>query len=313
MTDRGREIVFTRIFDAPRELVWKAWTDPKHLAQWWGPKGFTNTIQEIDAKPGGIWRFVMHGPDGTDYQNQIVFVEVVKPERLVYRHGSGVADDPGEFQTIVTFAEQGGKTELTMRLLFKSAEERDRVVRGYNAIEGGNQTLDRLREQLTKMAVEGSNRELVITRIFDAPRKLVWKAWTEPELFTKRWGPKGFTAPFCTIDFRVGGKFLGCMRSPDGKDYWSTGIYREIVPLERIVCTDSFADEKGNAVPATQYGMGADFPLEMLVIVTFEEYGGKTTMTLKHIGLPAGEMTEQTGIGWNESFDKLAEYLAKIL
>src|SRR5512134_2988905 len=88
-------------------------------------------------------------------------------------------------------------------------------------------------------AAETGGQELVITRVFDAPRELVWKAWSEPEHFKRWWGPKGFTCPVCQIDFRVGGKFLGCMRSPEGQDFWSTGVYKEIVPLERIVSTDS--------------------------------------------------------------------------
>lgn len=155
-----------------------------------------------------------------------------------------------------------------------------------------------------------TEQALVIERIFDAPRELVWKAWTEPERMMRWWGPKVFTTPVCKIDFRVGGVFLNCMRSPEGQDYWSTGVYREIVPLERIVCTDSFADEKGNVVPASHYGM-TDMPLEMLVTVTFEDMGGKTRMTLRHSGLPAGEMSDGAGQGWGESFDKLAEYLAK--
>ena len=155
-----------------------------------------------------------------------------------------------------------------------------------------------------------TKQELVIERVFDAPRELVWRAWTDPEMFTKWWGPKGFTTPHCEIDLRVGGRLLNCMRSPEGQDYWSTGVYREIVPLERIVCTDSFADEKGNVVPATHYGMTADVPLEMLVTVTFEDLDGKTRMTLRHEGLPAGEMREGAGTGWSESFDKLAEVLA---
>ncbi len=159
----------------------------------------------------------------------------------------------------------------------------------------------------TESTQRSARDELIITRIFDAPRELVWNAWTEPEHLQRWWGPKDFTAPACKIDFRVGGKYLFCMKSPDGKDYWSTGVYREIVPLERIVCTDSFADEHGNIVPATYYGMSSDFPLEMLVTVTFEELGEKTKMTLKHTGLPTGEMTEQTGAGWNESFDKMAK------
>jgi len=154
---------------------------------------------------------------------------------------------------------------------------------------------------------------LVIERIFDAPRELVWKAWTEPELVMRWWGPKGFTAPAAEIDFRVGGKILFAMQSADfndGRPIWSTGVYREIVPLERIVMTDSFADADGNVVPATHYGMGSEFPLEMLVTVTFEDLDGKTKMTLRHEDLPAGEMREGAGTGWNESFDKLADSLA---
>ena len=152
---------------------------------------------------------------------------------------------------------------------------------------------------------------LVIERIFDAPREAVWKAWTEPERFMRWWGPKDYTSPACKIDFRVGGTWLACMRSSEGQDIWSTGVYREIVPLERIVSTDSFADAEGNVVPASHYGIPGDFPDEMLITVTFEEQDGKTGMTLRHTGLPAGEMSDGAGQGWNESFDKLAEELTK--
>jgi len=111
------------------------------VAQWWGPRGFTNTIHEMDVRPGGVWRFIMHDPDGVDYQNKIVFIEVVKPERLVYSHGDD-EDGPGQFHVTVTFAEQERKTRLTMRMLFGSAAERDQMVKEFGAIEGGNQTLD---------------------------------------------------------------------------------------------------------------------------------------------------------------------------
>src|SRR6267143_724660 len=157
---------------------------------------------------------------------------------------------------------------------------------------------------------DNTKNEISITRIFDAPGELVWKAWTEPEMFKKWWGPKDFTAPVIKIDFRVGGKYLYCMRAPDGKDYWSTGTYEEIVPLERIVCTDSFADEHGNVVPATHYGM-EDFPLKLQVTVTLEEQEGKTKMTLRHVGIPVGKMNELCQAGWNQSFDKLAKSLKK--
>jgi len=158
-------------------------------------------------------------------------------------------------------------------------------------------------------AKSAKGRDLVITRFLDAPREKVWKAWTEPDEVKKWWGPAPFTSPSARIDLRVGGRYLLCMRSPEGKDYWSTGVYREIVPNERLVYTDSFADEKGRVVPATHYGLSGDFPLEMRVTVTFGEHGGKTKMTLRHEGLPAGEMTRLTGAGWNSSLDKLAESL----
>lgn len=154
-------------------------------------------------------------------------------------------------------------------------------------------------------------QELVITRIFDAPRELVWKAWTEPDRMKRWWGPKGFTSPVSKIDLRVGGAYLNCMRSPEGEDYWSTGVYREIVEPERIVYTDSFSDAEGNLVPASHYGMSGDWPLELLVTVTFEEHEGKTKLTLQHIGIPAGENRDLAKAGWNESLDKLAEYLEK--
>jgi len=139
-----------------------------------------------------------------------------------------------------------------------------------------------------KTIKDPKNQELLITRIFDAPRESVWKAWMDSDLVKRWWGPKGFTSPYCEIDFRVGRKFLSCMRSPEDKEYWSTGVYREIIPLKKIVCTNSFADEKGTVVPSTQDGMSADIQMEMLVTVTFGEHDGKTTLTLQHVGIPAG-------------------------
>ena len=153
--------------------------------------------------------------------------------------------------------------------------------------------------------------EFVITRLFDAPRELAWRAWTEPEFVMQWWGPKGYTSPSCKIDLRVGGSNLRCMRSPEGKDFWSTGVYREIKKPGRIVCTDSFADEKGNIVPASYYGMSTDFPLEMLVTVTFEIQAGRTELTLRHAGIPAGEIRDMTRAGWIESLDKYAGVLGQ--
>ena len=155
-------------------------------------------------------------------------------------------------------------------------------------------------------------KELSITRVFDAPRKSVWKAWTEPERMMRWWGPKDFTTPVCKIDLRVGGEYLYDMRSPDGKDFWGKGVYREIVEPERLVMTDSFADEKGNPVPGSYYGMSPGWPAELLVTVSFEEDDGKTRMTLKHSGITGISDTDYENMrqGWMESFDKLAGYLA---
>ncbi len=132
-----------------------------------------------------------------------------------------------------------------------------------------------------------------------------------PELVMRWWGPEGFTAPVAKIDLRVGGKYLYAMRSPEGKDFWSTVVYRELVPLERIVATDSFADEKGNIVPASDYGMTGDWPQELLATMTFEEQKGKTKFILRHAGFPPGEMFDSAKAGWNESFDKLEKVLAE--
>jgi len=143
-----REIIISRVLNAPRELVFEAWTDPKHIIKWWGPKGFTNTFYEMDVRPGGVWRFMMHGPNGVDYPNKVVYLEVVKPERLVYDHGNDSEIDFRQFRVIITFENQGNKTLLTMRSIFKSKSEKDWVIERVGAIEGGNQTLDKLEEFL---------------------------------------------------------------------------------------------------------------------------------------------------------------------
>jgi len=145
-----REIRGTRVFDAPRELVWKVWTEPEHIAEWWGPNGFTTTTHKMEVKAGGVWRFVMHGPDGRDYQNKITYLEVMEPERLAYKHGGDKEVEPVNFQVTVTFTEQGGKTRVEMRMVFPSVKARDYVVETYGAVEGLNQTLARLEEYLAK-------------------------------------------------------------------------------------------------------------------------------------------------------------------
>ena len=171
------------------------------------------------------------------------------------------------------------------------------------------------------MATKTESRisEIVITREFDAPRERVWKAWTEPELVKQWWGPEQFTAPSIKIDLRVGGKYIFAMHGPAGsewdKDMYSAGVYKEIVPNEKLVVTDYFSDENGNKLPPAQYGQDAAFPSEMKVTVLFEEIGkGKTRLSIVY---PKPETEAQfqamlkSGMqeGWNSSLNKLAEAL----
>jgi uncharacterized protein YndB with AHSA1/START domain len=163
----------------------------------------------------------------------------------------------------------------------------------------------------TDSTVTSTPEALIITRVFDAPRELVYRAWTEPERVMRWWGPEPYTSPSCKIDLRVGGSYLFAMQSPEGAVHWSGGVYREIVPNERIVCTDSFTDPDGNVVPASHYGLQGDFPLEMLVTVTLEDAGeGKTRMTVRQEGMPQS-FGEMAGAGWSSSLDKLAALLAE--
>lgn len=141
-----REILTTRTLAAPRALVFRAWTEPEHVVHWWGPKGFTNTVQELDLRPGGAWRIVMHGPDGTDYPNESVFVEIVPPERIVFDHLEPIH----RFRTTVTFAEHPGGTALTWRMVFADVAECDRV-RSF-VTTANEQNLDRLEAELARMS-----------------------------------------------------------------------------------------------------------------------------------------------------------------
>ena len=142
-----REIVLSRVFDAPRELVFKAWTDSRHIAEWWGPNGFTTTVHEMDVRPGGVWRFVMHSPDGIDFDNMIVFHEVVEPERLVYDHTSGP-----HHRTTITLEDMGDeRTKLTFTMVFETMEHKRATVERYKADIGLKQTLGRLEDYLVQI------------------------------------------------------------------------------------------------------------------------------------------------------------------
>jgi uncharacterized protein YndB with AHSA1/START domain len=139
-----REVVFTRLVDAPRERVWMIWAELRHLHRWWGPAGFTTTTHEFTFAPDGVWRFVMHGPDGTDYPNRIVFREIDPPARIVYENGWDLPGVPLDFTVVVTFAPEEEKTRFSLHMTFRDAEALRAAVERYGVMQGGTQTLDRL-------------------------------------------------------------------------------------------------------------------------------------------------------------------------
>lgn len=302
-SENSREIVSTRVFDAPRELVFRMWTEPQHIKRWWGPRGFTNTIHSMDVRPGGEWNFVMHGPDGTDYTNKIIYREIDRPSRMAYSHVSGPL-----FEATVTFEELGEKTRVTMRMVFETAELRTQVAEKFGAVEGLEQTLTRLGEELAE--------RLIITRVFDAPRDLVFRAWTEPERLAQWWGPKGFTVRTAKLDLKPGGLFHYCLIGPNGAEMWGRFVYSEVKPPERLVYINSFSDPEGNITRAPFAGM---WPLEMLNIVTFEEQDGKTLLTITGAPVNASDEERETykshhssmHQGFGGTFDQLDAYLAK--
>jgi PhnB protein len=137
-----RELTISRLLNAPRELVWEVWTKPEHIKNWWGPTGFTNTIFSMDVKPGGVWDFIMHGPDGTDYKNKSIYKEIIKPERIVFEHVSP------KFTATITFEEKNGKTLLTWNMLFETKEQFEKVVKTFKADEGLKQNVVKLEDYL---------------------------------------------------------------------------------------------------------------------------------------------------------------------
>src|SRR3954447_11746203 len=149
-----REIVIARVIDAPRELVFEAFTEIRHLSRWWGPEGFTTTTQSFEFRVGGEWDFVMHGPDGTDYPEWIAWTEIAPPERIALLHGE-YRDDPNAFESVLTFEADGAATRIGMRTLFRTKDLRDEAVEKNHAIEGGRQTLANLAAYVTEIGRTG--------------------------------------------------------------------------------------------------------------------------------------------------------------
>lgn len=305
-----REITFTRLLDAPRNLVFDVWTQPEHLLKWWGPDGFTQTFYEYDLRVGGIWHFMMHGPDGRDYPNKIVFTDVTKPERLAFKH-SGAESEGVSHETEITFEEEKGKTKLTMKMIFSTAEEMQRVMKEYGAEEGGKQHLAKLTAYVNQLTVQ---KVLTITRVLDAPIDLVFKAFSEAERLAQWWGPKGMNMGVTHLDFRPGGRFHYSMTTPDGQQMWGLFVYQQIIAPELIIFVSSFSDKDGNIARAP---FKSDWPLEVRTVLSLQADGNKTILTMR--GAPINATAEEYATfegffgsmqeGWAGTFSQLDAYL----
>jgi uncharacterized protein YndB with AHSA1/START domain len=312
-----QDIIVTRTYNVPRDLVYKTVTNPSLIPEWWGPRNLTTHVERMEVRPGGQWRFIQHDPQGNTFAFHGVYHAAKSPELLIYTmEWEGM---PGHaLLDIERFEEHDRITTCTSHSIFETVEDRDGMLQ--QGMESGTKEVtERLNELLARIsqgamqpsmqAQHTNGGSLWITRVFEAPLDKVWQHWVDPNEYMCWWGPKGYSACAAQIDLRVGGRYLSCMEGPDGRKIWSTGTYKEIIEPNRFVCTDSFADEHGNIVPASYYGLGIDIPMEMEVEVTLEDMGDQTRMTLEHCGFPEGQILEQTMQGWNESFDKLEQCL----
>lgn len=283
------EIVTEREFAAPRELVWTAFTDPKHVDKWWGPNGFRNETISMDFRVGGTWRYIMHGPDGKPWTNWIRYEKIEKPSFLSYAHGG--AEDEMVFKNSVTFTEANGRTKLTMRAILPSAEAMAEAKK-YGAVEGGRQTLARLDGFLPHLSDGTANTGVVVTRVYDAPVKLVFQAWSDPKMLVRWFGPKNYTLPICEVDFRTGGTYRMMMRGPDGDNAFH-GEYLEVIPEKRLVFTGVMDGiTSGPIVTTVSFDVEAD---------------GKTRLTVHQVTPEPKEMAEGQMQSWSETLERLAE------
>lgn len=314
-TPDSREIAITRFYDAPVQLVWDAWTDPKQVAQWWGPRGFTLTTHSKDLRPGGGWVYTMHGPDGIDYPNDTKYIEVVPGSRLVYDHGAN-DDRPPLFRVTVDFTDVKGKTRMDMRMTF-STPEAMREAKTFIRAAGGNSTWDRLAEYLE---METAGRDVfVINHTFDAPIETVFEMWTDPQHLSQWLPPSGITMRFIEPDISEGSTTFWSMTDGGEITFHGKMEYLEIDPPHRLVYTQWFTDEQGSV---SRHPLSPVWPERMLtnvdlteeaadrtrVTVTWAIHGAATPEEVNEFDKEKGGMTK----GWMGSFEKLEALLEEV-
>jgi uncharacterized protein YndB with AHSA1/START domain len=312
--NKSNELRIVRVYDAPVEAVWDAWTDPEQVAQWWGPRGFTITTHSKELRPGGIWHYTMHGPDGTGYPNKTLYHEVVEHAKLVYDHGGNDERAP-LFRVTALFNEVDGKTTLDMTMTVPTPEALAEI-RKIIKQASGNSTWDRLAEYLEK---ESSGKEtFVIARSFDVPIEVMFEMWTDPAHFSKWLPPTGFTMEFIKADIRPGGRTLWMMTDGASTKMFGKCEYLQIEKPGTLVYTQQFCDENEKL---SRHPGAAVWPATMLTTVTLTEEGPEQTrvsVTWEPHGATTREELEafiqqRTGMtmGWTGSFDKLEAYLEK--
>lgn len=309
--NKPNELYIERLFDAPVKMVWEAWTDPKQVAMWWGPRGFTITTKNKDVRPGGTWIYTMHGPDGVDYPNKTVFLEVEKYSRLVYDHG-GNDDRPPMFRVTVNFFEESGKTRMEMIMALPTAEAAQEAKK-FIKKASGDSTWDRLAEYLS------SNDNFVINRSFEAPFDLMFEMVTNPTHLMKWLPPVGFKMNYIKADIQEGGSSFYCMNNTEGMKMYGKAKYLEITKPTRIVYTQVFCDENEKI---SRHPMAPTWPETMLTTITLtkeSEYQTRLTVVWEIYGQATAAEKEmfhvsKTGMtqGWSGSFEKLENYLKEI-
>ena len=310
----SKDIRITRIYEAPVRAVWDAWTDPKQVAQWWGPRGFTLTTHSKDLRVGGSWNYTMHGPDGVDYPNTTQYFEVEECAKLVYDHG-GHGDRPPMFRVTVLFSEVDGKTKMEMCMTLPTPEAAAET-RKFIKKAGGDATWDRLAEFLEDE--KSGQPTFVINRTFDAPLDVMFDMWTNPQHFSQWLAPTGFEMQFLRSDIRPGGSSFYFMAGPGGAKMYGRAEYRQIEKPGRVVYTQQFCDEHEKIA---RHPMSPTWPETMLTTVTLTAEGPdrtRVTVTWAPHGAATREELEtfikaRAGMtqGWTGSFDKLEAYLAK--